>query len=416
MSLSFERDEYPGRPRILFIGPGESSHTHAWIGLLEGAPFNVRLFSLPQGSPPDDWPVPTYVTQYGSAVANSATRRRLFARGRVERFARRNFERVFGAADVNETIDRWLARAVREWRPHVVHTLALDTAEFYFRVRRRHGLEGIGLWVLQTRGGSDLALSHLDPARRGPIGEVLRACDRLLSDNPQNFRIARELGVREEQFAETGVVPGTGGIDVEALAAGWHGPPSRRERLVLWPKAYDCPWSKALPVFEALKLCWERIRPCEVHMLAMTTPETRMWFWSLPEEIRASCRVEDRLPRPRALELMTRARVMLAPTLVDGVPNSLYEAMAAGAFPVVSPLETITPLVAAEENVLFARNLYPEEVASALVRAMSDDALVDAAAERNLALVRRVAGRAEVRRRVLDFYGRLAGREARAVA
>jgi glycosyltransferase involved in cell wall biosynthesis len=408
MSPSFEREVYPGRPRILFVAPGESSHTHSWIDLLEGEPFNVRLFAMPQGSPPAHWPVPTYVTEYGGDAADSATRRRLYPRARVARFARRNFERVFGAASVEELSAKWLAGIVRDWRPHIVHTLGLAQAEFYFDARRRYGFEGAGgAWVLQTRGGSDLALSHLDPGRRDRIGEVMRACDQLLSDNTQNFRIARELGLRDEQISSIGTVPGTGGIDVEALAGRWRGKPSAR-RLVVWPKAYDCPWSQALPVFEALKLCWERIRPCEVEMLAMT-PETRMWFWELPEEIRASCRTRERVPRPEALELMTQARVMLAPTLVDGVPNSMYEAMAAGAFPVVSPLETILPVAEQERNVLFARNLYPEEVAAALARAMTDDALVDAAAERNLALVRLVADRSRVRPRVLELYERLAG-------
>jgi hypothetical protein len=42
---------------------------------------------------------------------------------------------------------------------------------------------------------------------------------------------------------------------------------------------------------------------------------------------------------------MARSRVMLAPSLVDGIPNSLYAAMACGAFPIVSPLDTITTVV-----------------------------------------------------------------------
>jgi glycosyltransferase involved in cell wall biosynthesis len=106
---------------------------------------------------------------------------------------------------------------------------------------------------------------------------------------------------------------------------------------------------------------------------------------------------------------MTKARVMLAPSLVDGVPNSMYEAMAAGAFPIVSPLDTIRPLVENETNVLFARNLYPNEIADALCRAMSDDALVDAAAQRNLALARRIADRSKIKTRVIEYYERLAG-------
>src|SRR5678815_2389943 len=137
--------------------------------------------------------------------------------------------------------------------------------------------------------------------------------------------------------------------------------------VILWPKAYECPWSKALPVFQALVTHWDRLPPCEVHLLAME-PETRMWFHSLPVHVRQACRIEDRIPRHEVLQLMGRARVMLAPSLVDGTPNSMFEAMATGALPILSPLDTIRPLVRDSSNVLFARNLYPDEIGEALVR------------------------------------------------
>jgi glycosyltransferase involved in cell wall biosynthesis len=106
---------------------------------------------------------------------------------------------------------------------------------------------------------------------------------------------------------------------------------------------------------------------------------------------------------------MTNARIMLAPSLVDGTPNSMFEAMASGAFPIVSPLETICGVVEDEHNVLFARNLYPEEIATALVRAATDGQMVDAAAQRNLELVGRVANRDEIGPRVALLYEALAG-------
>ena len=214
------------------------------------------------------------------------------------------------------------------------------------------------------------------------------------------------MGVRKEQISSLGAVPGTGGVDVASLSQSWQGFPSNR-RMILWPKAYECPWSKALPVIEALKLAWDQVQPCEIYMLA-TTPEIRMWYWALPEQIREFCHIQDRIPRDRVLQLMLQARVMLGPSLIDGIPNSMYEAMAAGAFPIVSPLETIRPLVEQERNVLFARNLYPGEIAEALRRAMSDDGLVDSAAERNLELVRRIANRATIGPRVIDYYEKLA--------
>jgi glycosyltransferase involved in cell wall biosynthesis len=101
---------------------------------------------------------------------------------------------------------------------------------------------------------------------------------------------------------------------------------------------------------------------------------------------------------------MAQARVMLSPSLSDGIPNTLYEAMAAGSFPILSPLETIEAVVAKETNVLFARNLYPQEIADALIRAMNDDQLVDRAYAENLKLVKRLADRKRIGEKLVNFY------------
>jgi hypothetical protein len=347
------------------------------------------------------------VTAYNSQTLDAGSRLRLFDKGKVSRLMDRSLARITRKNwDISSFAPDWLIETIQKWRPDVIHTLGLDAAAFYMSVRHRLGNEKIGKWVLQTRGGSDLALTHLDPERVPQLAHLLRTCDQLLCDNLENFRIARELGVAETQFASIAPVPGTGGIDVEQLERRWQGHPSRR-RAILWPKAYETPWGKVLPIFEALKLCWDRIQPTEVNILS-TDAEARTWFWTLPEKIRRSCRINERVTRARTLELMTEARVMLAPSLVDGVPNSLYEAMAAGAFPIVSPLETIRPVVENERNVLFARNLYPHEIAEALSRAMSEDSLVDEAADRNLEIVRRLADRAQIKQRVIEYYERLA--------
>lgn len=408
MRASFDLDPYPGRPRILFIGLSESTHTYSWIDLLDKSELNVRLFALPTGVPPQDWKVRTYVTADTTLKLDPNARARLYPPSQLRRVSKKVFARLF-LGSTQELNHRWLAQVIRQWRPHVIHTLGLDTASyFYLQVRDRFGLQGIGKWVVQVRGGPDLALHRLTPEHSAKIGHVLSKCDQMIADNQQNYEYALDTGLEKERISSLGVVPGTGGVDVEQLAQSWSGRPSQRRRLILWPKAYECPQGKALPVFEAIKLAWERIRPCEIHMLAMIF-ETRMWYQTLPEEIRRACLVADRIPRPKVLELMGQSRVMLAPSLADGIPSTLCEAMAAGAFPIVSPLDTIRPLVESERNVLFARNLYPHEIAEALSRAMSDDALVDSAAERNLDLVRRLANRSEIRSRVTSYYEHLAG-------
>jgi glycosyltransferase involved in cell wall biosynthesis len=198
------------------------------------------------------------------------------------------------------------------------------------------------------------------------------------------------------------------------LRASWSLLPSNRPRSVLCPKAYETISSKVLPIFEAIRLAWDRIAPVTFELLWLVQSDVQIWFnKTMPDHIKASCNLHGRLDREQVLTMLTNARVMLAPSLTDGIPNSMMEAMALGAFPIVSPLDTIIPVVKNEENVLFARNLYPEEIAAALVRAMQDDALVNRAAERNVACVDQLANRSRVRNAVIKYYMKIAGMQSR---
>jgi len=301
--------------------------------------------------------------------------------------------------------DARLAALVESWRPHVVHTLGLFHAGLcWYSLHDR--LSHRPRWVLQLRGGSDLQVNHRAPVKQRVIRDAACAADQIVSDNLDNFRILRDLGVDERAFAPISPVPGTGGMDVPA-APDWAAPPSQRN-VIFCPKAHVPQFAHAYPVIEALRRAADGLPSCRIVMLWADDPEVVGWFEALPPSLRAMCDLRGRLRRSEVLALMREARVLLAPSLVDGRPNVMFEAMVAGAFPIVSPLATIREIVDEPDNVLFARNFHPEEIAAALLRAMRDDDLVDGAAARNLELVRRVADRAEIRERVIAFYRRLA--------
>jgi len=372
------------RLRILFVALAQSTHTHSWVSLLDAREFDLRIFGVQRTRPPRGFPIPT--------VSLSSRGEWLQARG----------TRYLGAR-VRWLEERLLAQLLKEWKPHIVHTLGLEPAAFFYRaVRKSVPSLPPTTWVVTVRGGPELMLNRNLPEAAGRIRDVLEHCDQFIADNDFNYGVARELGLAPEKAAPMGRTPGGGGVDIAELRA-MRTQPASRSRLILIPKAYECPASKVLPVFEALKLCWSDIQPCEVHFTA-AIPEALLWFAALPQEVRSRCMVHGRLPRREFLALMGRARIMLAPSLTDGVPNVLYEAMASGCLPIVSPIETLTNLVADGANVLYARNLYPHEIASALVRAMSDDQLVDEMVTRNTALVARLADRTKVAEAVADNY------------
>ncbi|MBB6485571.1 glycosyltransferase family 4 protein [Rhizobium lusitanum] len=435
---TFDTDRYPGRPRILFVGFPESSHTHSWIDLLADASFNARLFALPSADPPADWPVKTYVTFTGGANQNRPDRKLVFppadstlmglavtarsaldrgilsARPRISRLVHggvRLAEKIGGNGQPT-TIEAALAAAIRDWQPDIIHTLGFDSASYlYLRARKQFGLEGLGRWVAQARGGPDLALQRYQPEYRELIEEVLRTCDHFIADNQPNYDYALTAGLTPEKMLEPGmgVVSGAGGMDIDALRSMWTLPPSQRERVILWPKAYETYTAKAMPVFEAIINVWEQIQPCRIEMIWMVQPDIKIWYEKMfPPHIKIHCPTAGRLTREETLKRIASARVMLAPSLSDGIPNTMMEAMALGAAPLVSPLDTIAPVVKNEENVLFARNLYPDEIGEALVRLMTDDQLVDRMASNNLVRVREMADRQQVKLRALSFYETIA--------
>lgn len=395
---NFDVDPFRNRPKILFVGWPNSPHTHSWVNLLKEADFNVRVFCLNSTEPPEDWWVKCYQTVAGAPFRDDDRRRTVFP--------------VAGTADLEEA----LARVIREWHPDILHTLGLDPSAFLYRetLKRYDGAE-VAAWVAQARGGSDTALPRYSPSLRPIIEDIFLKCDHFIADNAENYEFAQSAGLAKSKITKPGmgVVPGPGGLDLEAMRARWIKLPSQRERLIVWPKAYETPWAKANPVFEGILNAWEKIKPCRIEMLWLDNPYLQMWYQKLfSEELRQSCVAREQLPHEEALDLFSRARVMLAPSLIDGVPNSMMEAMALGAVPIVSPIETIVPVAENGKNVIFARNLYPDEIAEALVKAMSDDDLVDHIATNNVVHVRRLADRAGIRKRAINFYNE-AARKAR---
>ncbi len=437
MPTEFNIDPHPHRPRILFIGFGESSHTESWIRLLDGAEFNVRLFCLPSGKLPDDWNIKCYTTS-GTPYANNLNRIAVYPPGKGSFFGFMHLVQV--ASDKNivpgprifraltrmclnffirmfrgkysASIEEALAKVIQEWKPDIIHTLGFDPASYlYLRCRAQFEIAGVGKWVAQARGGPDLGLQRYDPDYLPNILAVFRHCDHFIADNETNYAYALEAGLDPDKirYPGMGVVSGAGGIDCDGMTQLFSGPPSKRERIIVWPKAYETYTAKALPVFEALIKVWDRIQPCRIEMLWMVQSDVKIWYEKMvPAHIKRACSTYGRLTLRETWEKISKARVMIAPSLSDGIPNTMMEAMALGTAPLVSPLETIIPVVKDEENVLFARNLYPDEIAEALLRLMSDDDLVDRMAANNMVAIRRMADRIKIKVKAIQFYEQIA--------
>ncbi len=385
---------HPHRPKILFVGEIHSTHALSWIDLLRGEPFDVRAFSLAPYRPPATFPYPT------DAPLLASRGRRLF-----DLSMKALAPRYFLAHNDEAFLQKRLAALIRSWRPDIVHCFGASTAGLFLsRTVDRFGLAKDFKLSIQARGGPDLEDSIHDASVLKDLTAALQACDLFFADNDKGYRIARSLGCSSEAIGDASRFPGTGGMAFDDRP---RVPPSQRERIILVPKAYEGYQSKVLPVFEALKTAWQHIKPAKI-ILAAVNDEPLKYLKRMDHEIGSHINIHPRIPREQILSFMAQARLMLAPSIMDGVPNSLYEAMANGALPIVSPLETISTVVAEPDNVFFAGNFDVEKLVSSTITLMSDDALGDAMAQRNLSLVRDIADRDKMKVKLLARYGSLA--------
>lgn len=403
----FDIDPYPGRPKLLIIATGYSSHLHDWVDLIQDAHFNIRVFSVPHTAPPESWPVRTYITglSHTAAIPESDTRRRMVPivpkktdptwlpkSLKYRRLAR------------SSSPEKWLAEIIHEWKPDIIQTLSISPAsKFFYEAFKQYNLKGIGKWMLMIYGGTDIELERVHPVHSKYFREIITSADYVFGDTEHCIIAARDLGLRDEQIPAYYKFPGAGGVNVDEIVAKWRDNPPSKRRMLLWPKAYDGYYVISHAVFEALTLCWDDIQPCELVIPGMKE-YAGMWFYKLPERIRSVAQIPPHLSHDEFRDLMLRARVMLAPSLLDGLPNVLPDAMASGAVPIMSPLDHFEPFLKDGENTVFAHNLYPQQIADAITRVMNDDALADRIAQNNIAVVKRIADRDTIRQQVIQIY------------
>lgn len=373
--------------RVLFIALAHSSHTISWVKLFHEKNIEFFLFGL-NGTTNDSFPV-----------------------NRLDRFIETPFERLVRKLKRKFRIIKddalylerrelsYLKNYIIKKQPNVIHTLGFEPAGYkfikiYFETINKCKFS----WVHTARGGPELVLNRFRNAEK--IKLIFANCNYFIADNSQNYQYAIDFGLKEDKIFKT-IVPGTGGVDLSLI--------KNREidtlnsRTIIIPKAYECLVSKSLPIFEALRNIWELIQPCKV-ILTASTEETKIWLDQLPDYMKTSIFIYDRIPRDDLFKLYCKARVLLAPSLLDGIPNVLYEAMAFGIIPIVSPIETLVSIFKNEENVIYARNLYVNELEGAILKAMNDSELGDLIIKNNLSLVKKIANREYFQEKLIKFY------------
>jgi glycosyltransferase involved in cell wall biosynthesis len=387
------------RPRLLLVCYANSAHALSWISLLDQSGFDVRVFSTAfreEEKNTRDWHHRTYITIKPEKSTYRASKVYSLLPGRPMRGLSSLLDQRYSITA------RWLGWVIRTWKPDILHSMPLDVGGKL----AAQALENLprSIWPkwVASSWGSDIYLGLGNPQKSESIQYILANCDGFMADCKRDLDLAVQHGLAPHKLASHHALPGAGGLDLEHFSQ--LRVKHKTRNVILLPKAFEREHAnRTLPALEALHMLDSDLQPYEIH-LASTSQAVLAWLKQMPKTFQDRCHIHSVLPQQDLFELYARARIVLAPSLSDGTPNVMLEAMAAGALPIMSPIDSIKEWITAGENGLLAHALYPDKIAAALRQALTDNALFEQAQRLNWEIVCQRADKRLIREQVLDYY------------
>ncbi len=383
--------------RILFVCPADVSTAQSFIATVaDTGRFEILVFdSGRQGPfPAQKWNFPT-ISPYRSEHPENGWHRWIG-------LPSHRFVRFF--VQKRTWISAALLRfVIRFYRPDVVHCLGINPeSHIYLRSLRGISPKRRPPWAL-TSWSADVYWDRYKADCLAHLREAFETLGWFLADCRRDLRIAVELGLPSSKLLIQDAVPGVGHVEPEEQERqAANGPLT-----ILVPKAYDGVYHKPHPMLEALSRLRRRGFEFQAQIIG-AQEDVRIWWRLRDPESEAAAKFYSSLPRDEYLAMVRKADILLAPSLTDGTPNALLEAMSTGAFPVFSGHESIREWIQDGVNGMLVDPVDCASIEQKLAAVFENRALIGAAAERNRAIVRDRLSKEHIQELLVQGYETLA--------
>jgi len=340
--------------KILFVSL-PSIHAVRWIENLSETSHELYWFDVYQrGSLNTDIEIKQF-TNWGKRKLNPI-RGEYFLQKRLPSL----YEKLQPYLEV--TANEKLQEIIEEIKPDIIHSFNLQTSAYPIlkTLKKYKQIQ----WIYSC-WGSDLYYYKNIAKELQKIKKVLLRVDFLHADCARDYEIAIQLGYRGEILP---VIPGGGGYNLE-----YYIPFKKhlKERNVILVKGYEHLFGRALNVVKALEKIVGDLKDFEVVVFGahpsvisyINTNQLPFTYYSRHE-----------LPQEEVLILMGKSIIYVGNSISDGIPNTLLEAMAMGAFPIQS-----NPGSATEELITQGKNGFlieqPEDIdaiSKDIIKALED--------------------------------------------
>ena len=389
--------------KILFVAMANSVHTAGWISQLADTGWDVHVFDAMEGSLSPELKGVTAYTYYRplKTACNVKKVHSILPLPRGIGFICHRLK-LMRSFFMPSRIDS-LTRLVKRLKPDILHSLEMQHESYpLLEVKRRLGGKFLMPWIYSS-WGSDLYLFGEQKEHQSRIREVLASCDYYIADCQRDVKIAARLGFKGDVL---GVFPGAGGFDIARMRK-WRRPGRVSKRKMITLKGYSGWSGRADVALHALQLCADVLHDYKIVVYSADAAVDHVAHY-ISKFSNISFEVLPQSPREEIIKLMGDSRIAIGMSISDGTPISMLDAMVMGAFPIQSDTVSTSEWITHGENGFLVPPEDAVALAAAIRRALSDDELVDKAAEYNTHIAAERLDCSVIKPKVIAMYKKVA--------
>jgi len=387
--------------KILFVAMSNSIHTIRWIRQITGLGWDIHLF------------VGNDSSTVHPELEKLVDPKHIYCRKEKKKGIFRFLLNISKLISISKNIifsnlrnrrHVKLRRIISKIKPDVIHSLEIQHAG-YLTLSAKDNFNGeFPPWIV-TNWGSDIYLFGRLAEHEPKIREVLKQCDYYSCECYRDVELAKKYGFKGRVLP---VFPNTGGFDLK-LIFGMRKPGPTSDRRLIMLKGYQTWSGRALVGLRALERCVDMLDGYEIAIYSagpqvLIAAELFQTTTGIPVTIIPPGTSHDEI-----LKYHGRSRISIGLGISDAISTSLLEALAMGSFPIQSWTACADEWIEDGKAGILVPPEDPEIVEQAIRTALSDDDLVNTAAEINYKITEERLDQDILGPMAVDIYGLVAG-------
>lgn len=384
--------------KILFIGFPFSIHTARWINQITDQNWDIHLYSsLPYSNPHQNLTDITF-HEYSYIIDKkliNCHHKKIywFELGFSSAIVKKLTGIIFRRLKIEKSQEKTLLKVIKKIRPDIIHTLETQHAG-YLLSSVWDKLKEKPYWIHST-WGIDFHLFSNFKDHKSKIEETLAKINLLIVEGQRDIELAKKFGY----LGKTSIFPSVGGGFIIEQKV----PNKTSSRKLILLKGTQDSVRRGLCGLRALERCVDQLKGYKIVIYQCSEP-VKFAAEIFKNNHSIDIEILDGVSHEEMLNITGQARISITTNISDGVPNTMLEAMLAGAFPIQSNTAITEGWIEHGINGFSVPPEDPNIIEESIRLALSNDKLVDDAAMINLKKISVNLNYSDIKTRTIELY------------